>query len=145
MIYADLVADGSGGAVVAWQDGRPGAVWDIYAQRLSALGAQRWAPSGNPVCTAAGDQKNISMVADGAGGAIVTWEDHAVAWDIAHDEGTEGSHHARIAKFLREYKVEAVVTGHLGDGMVRMLGTMGIAANLGMTGDAKAAAVAAAR
>ena len=75
MIYADLVADGSGGAVVAWQDGRPGAVWDIYAQRLSALGAQRWAPSGNPVCTAAGDQKNISMVADGAGGAIIGWAD----------------------------------------------------------------------
>ena len=84
-------------------------------------------------------------IADVQDGAIVTWEDHAVAWDIAHDEGTEGSHHARIAKFLREYKVEAVVTGHMGDGMVRMLGTMGIAANLGMTGDAKAAAVAAAR
>lgn len=37
------VADGRGGAIVAWEDGRSGAYWDVYAQRIGPLGL--W---GNP-------------------------------------------------------------------------------------------------
>ena len=33
-------------------------------------------------------------------GAITDWREVEVGWDAAHDEGTEGSHHARIARFL---------------------------------------------
>lgn len=76
-------------------------------------------------------------------GAITDWTEHDVRWDIAHDEGTEGSHHARVVRFLRENGVQVVVTGHMGPPMARMLGTMGILAVTDVTGDAKAAALAA--
>jgi predicted Fe-Mo cluster-binding NifX family protein len=83
----------------------------------------------------------IATVQDGR---VSSWQEHAVGWDAAHDEGTEGAHHARIAKFLREHEVDAVVTGKAGPGMVRMLGTMGVRLVMDVTGDARDAAVAAA-
>ena len=73
------------------------------------------------------------------GGKIEDWKVYETAWDRLHDEGTEGSHHARIARFLMEHKVERVVTGHMGPPMQRMLAQMGIVANLGGQGDARAA------
>lgn len=78
-----------------------------------------------------------------ADGQITTWDEVDVGWDVAHDAGTEGSHHARVAKTLLDRQVDAVVTGHMGDGMVRMLATMKIRTYLGATGDARAAVVAA--
>ncbi|MFN8179092.1 MAG: FlgD immunoglobulin-like domain containing protein [bacterium] len=68
------VADGLGGVVVAWHDFRNGN-YDIYAQRLNSSGAPQWALDGIPVCTAAGDQTSPSLVADGAGGFLVAWQD----------------------------------------------------------------------
>ena len=69
-----IVADGAGGAVVAWQDTRSGE-YDVYAQRVSASGAILWNPSGVPVCTAPTDQTQIAMVSDGRGGALIAWTD----------------------------------------------------------------------
>lgn len=57
---------------------------------------------------------------------ISDWVVHQVGWDVAHDEGTEGSHHARIVRFLRENEVDAVVVDHMGAGMQHTLGKMGI-------------------
>jgi predicted Fe-Mo cluster-binding NifX family protein len=74
-------------------------------------------------------------------GAIVADEVHPVAWDSLHDTGTEGSHHARVARFLQDQGVEVVVAGHMGQPMVHMLGQMGIQARLGATGDARAVAL----
>lgn len=79
------------------------------------------------------------------GGAVTTWDEHDVRWDALHDEGTEGGHHARIARFLTEHAVEAVAAGHMGPPMVQMLGRMGIRVTLGADGDARAVALAAAR
>lgn len=76
-------------------------------------------------------------------GALTSWEEHDVRWDLAHGEGTEGSHHARIVRFLREHGVQVVVTGHMGPPMARMLATMGIRAVVDVAGDARGAAVAA--
>lgn len=87
----------------------------------------------------------VVAVANVQDGRVAGWQEHAVGWDTAHDEGTEGSHHARIAKFLREHEVEAVVTGRVGEGMVRMLGTMGIRLVTDAVGDARDAAVSAAQ
>ena len=42
-------------------------------------------------------------------------------------------------KFLREQGVETVVAHHMGDGMTRMLNTMGIPVHLGASGDARTA------
>ncbi|MDX5318020.1 MAG: hypothetical protein LPK38_01470, partial [Actinomycetes bacterium] len=50
-------------------------------------------------------------------GDITSWDEHEVAWDRLHDEGTEGSHHARIVTFLREHHVNVVVAKGIGEGM----------------------------
>jgi predicted Fe-Mo cluster-binding NifX family protein len=73
------------------------------------------------------------------GGEIAAWEEHAVAWDALHDIGTEGGHHARVARFLRDHGVEVVVAGHMGPPMVEMLGKLRIVARLGAAGAARVA------
>ena len=82
-------------------------------------------------------------VADVVGGAIVSWQEVEVSWSRLHDEGTPGSHHARVVSFLRQHQVEAVVANHVGDGMARMLDTMGLPVHLGAAGDPRAAVQAA--
>ena len=77
-----------------------------------------------------------------SGGAITDWQELEVGWDVLHDAQGEGSHHARVARFLIDHHVESVVAEHMGDGMVRMLATMGIRTSLGADGDARAAVLA---
>ena len=72
---------------------------------------------------------------------ILSWREIEVSWDRLHDEGTHGSHHARIVKFLKENQVEAIVADHMGDGMVRMLETMKIPVFYNAVGDAHSAIV----
>jgi predicted Fe-Mo cluster-binding NifX family protein len=83
-------------------------------------------------------------VAEVDGSAVVGWHEHDVRWDVLHDEGTEGGHHARVARFLIDNGVQAVAAGHMGPPMVRMLAGMGIRVLLGAEGDARSMAVAAA-
>ena len=68
-----IAPDGAGGAIVAWEDFRGD--FDIYAQRVSVSGAPMWTPDGIAICSAAKTQRAPRMVADGAWGAIVAWED----------------------------------------------------------------------
>ena len=68
------VADGQGGAVVAWMDNRHNDS-DIYAQRIDASGATQWAAGGVALCTAIYDQFMLHAVSDGASGAIASWTD----------------------------------------------------------------------
>ena len=71
-----IISDGSGGAIIAWQDKRSGG-YDIYAQRVSTSGVLQWSPfTGDSVCKVVFDQVNISMVSDGSGGALLAWEDY---------------------------------------------------------------------
>jgi hypothetical protein len=72
-----MIEDGAGGAILAWEDARSGSnqTRDIYAQRINASGTPLWAGDGVPVCTAASAQYTPTLVADGAGGAIITWSD----------------------------------------------------------------------
>ncbi|HEY3436191.1 MAG TPA: NifB/NifX family molybdenum-iron cluster-binding protein [Actinotalea sp.] len=83
----------------------------------------------------------LATVADGA---VTDWREADVRWDEAHDQGPEGSHHARIVRFLRENDVEVAVAGHMGPPMQNTLTKLGLRVVLGATGDARAAAVAAA-
>ncbi len=76
-------------------------------------------------------------------GAVTDWQVHEVGWDVSHDEGTHGSHHARIVLFLKEQGIEAVVVDHMGPGMVRVMETMGIPLLPASPGDAKASVLAA--
>jgi hypothetical protein len=78
------VSDGEDGAIVAWEDTR-GGDRDIYVQRVNAQGAVLWQADGVAVCTAPGDQGLYHsstgttgftpLVADGAGGAWIVWQD----------------------------------------------------------------------
>ncbi len=81
---ASIAADGSGGAIVAWNDSRNANSPDIYAQRLNASGADRWTAGGLRVCAAANAQYSPVVSSDGAGGAVVAWQDYrsAVTYDI---------------------------------------------------------------
>lgn len=73
-----LVADGSGGVIVAWVDGQSQiGFFDVYSQRLSSSGQPLWTATGVPVVTAELNQglSGLAVVSDGSGGAIVAWED----------------------------------------------------------------------
>lgn len=76
-------------------------------------------------------------------GEVRDWQVHEVRWDEAHDSGTEGSHHARIARFLQDGKVQHVVAGHMGEPMQRMLSSMHLGVTLGASGDARTAVLSA--
>jgi hypothetical protein len=69
--HSSIAPDGSGGAIIAWDDHRLDC--SIYAQRIDSAGALAWSPEGAAVCTTLGDQDVTGIVSDGFGGAIITW------------------------------------------------------------------------
>jgi hypothetical protein len=69
-----LVTDGAGGAIFTWSDARA-ADYDIYAQRVTALGVTLWANNGTLLTGAAQDQYSPWLAPDGAGGAVAVWFD----------------------------------------------------------------------
>jgi hypothetical protein len=80
---AALISDGAGGAIVTWRDARTG-TYDVYAQRISSTGVPTWTANGVAICTAAADQAFTMLVSDGAGGAIIAWQDarNGIDWDV---------------------------------------------------------------
>ena len=79
-----LIPDGGGGAIIVWLDSRSMTDSDIYLQRINSAGATLWTANGVGLCTAANTQSLPSMLSDGAGGAIVAWQDarNGVNYDI---------------------------------------------------------------
>ncbi|MDR1077750.1 MAG: hypothetical protein LBL55_03645 [Propionibacteriaceae bacterium] len=89
-----------------------------------------------------GRARRVAVV-DLADGRITSWTEHEVGWDQSHDSApSHGSHHARIVRFLRDQSVDAVLTGHMGPPMARMLDSMGVTALVGLSGPARPAAEA---
>ncbi|CAN5241107.1 hypothetical protein BH09SUM1_BH09SUM1_22140 [soil metagenome] len=77
-----IVQDASHGAIIAWENIPQGvAFYDVYAQRLDATGAKVWPGEREVIADAFGDQFYPAMVSDGAGGAIVGWEDYRKGYD----------------------------------------------------------------
>jgi len=73
-----IVSDGTGGAIIAWQDGRSEAnALDIFVQHVLRSGKvdPAWPANGRALCTVRGDQQLPKIASDGAGGAIVCWMD----------------------------------------------------------------------
>ena len=68
-------SDGAGGAIVTWFDFRAGN-YDVYVQRVSRDGVPLWTANGVAVCTATGSQAWPTICPDGAGGAILAWQDY---------------------------------------------------------------------
>lgn len=77
-----LASDGSGGALLAWEDRRSGGISKIYAQRVNTWGGAMFTPGGVRLCDAAGDQLAATLASDGFGGAIVAWHDLRAGDDI---------------------------------------------------------------
>ncbi len=86
-VNPDIVSDGSGGAIIVWQDERNVDLFegggcfvrfgncDIYAQRVSGSGQVQWQANGLPISTAPRNQRSPRLVGDGSGGAIIAWQD----------------------------------------------------------------------
>jgi len=75
-IYCQIVPVGSGEAIIMWEDERNGAnTWDIYAQKVDTTGAVSWTANGIVICAATGNQTDVQLVPDNAGGAVAVWED----------------------------------------------------------------------
>ncbi len=70
-----MLADGSGGVLIAWTYYDPITSADIYAQHIDSDGSVHsgWSAGGMPVITASQGQYNQQMALDGAGGVIVIW------------------------------------------------------------------------
>jgi predicted Fe-Mo cluster-binding NifX family protein len=76
-------------------------------------------------------------------GLIMDWREFDVGWDVLRAQGTDGAHHARVARFLRDHEVEAVIASHMGAPMRRMLDTMELRVLPAAAGDARAVVAAA--
>lgn len=63
--------DGIGGALVSWVD----ASQRVRAQRVSGTGTALWEEGGRRVCDLPSPQHAPALVGDGAGGALLVWED----------------------------------------------------------------------
>jgi hypothetical protein len=61
-----MVSDGSGGAIIAWNDTRNAAP-AVYVQRLNSLGMAMWPKDGVPVRFQAPAQESVQLVSDGRG------------------------------------------------------------------------------
>ncbi|MFX1477321.1 MAG: hypothetical protein ACFFCI_04245 [Promethearchaeota archaeon] len=73
-----ICSDGAGGVIITWIDSRHYATndRDIYAQRIDLNGNVMWGTNyGIAICNTTDYQNNVRICSDGAGGAIITWED----------------------------------------------------------------------
>lgn len=71
-----LAADGAGGAILVWIDTRDDGNGDLYVQRVNASGTSQWTTNGVLICDAGNRQQEMKIIPDGAGGAIIAWEDY---------------------------------------------------------------------
>jgi len=79
----DVISDGMGNFVVAWDTGSITPDTDVYVQKLDENGTPMWGEEGILVCqdlatesyNPANMQSHPQMAADGTGGVIVTWHD----------------------------------------------------------------------
>lgn len=91
-------SDGAGGVIIAWLDRRNTypphssgqTMGDMWAQRLNSAGVPQWDANGVLICSGTIamqvepliSQSYPRIVSDGAGGAIITWLDFRLDYDI---------------------------------------------------------------
>lgn len=78
--YPQIWPDGTGGAIITWEDWRSG--MDVFAQSFNSTGNVRWTPNGMAICTTTIDQWHPQICSDGVGGAIITWQDMGGGFNI---------------------------------------------------------------
>ncbi len=82
MAFSHVVTgDGAGGVIAAWRDTRADPVngnTEIYAQRVNGSGTAMWTANGVKILGFAGQKwstRNPIVASDGAGGAVIAWQD----------------------------------------------------------------------
>jgi hypothetical protein len=70
-----MISDGSGGAIITWQDIRSDTNYDIYVQAIDSNGTVLWAKNGIPICDEIHSQRYPQITSDMNRGAIIAWED----------------------------------------------------------------------
>ncbi len=72
-----MISDGAGGAIITWHDIRNGTDnADVYTQRIDAQGKPQWTINGITLCNEPNAQNSPIVTTDGAGGAIIIWQDY---------------------------------------------------------------------
>ena len=67
-----IISDGFGGSITAWNDYRNGD-WDVYAQRLNSAQETQWTENGVLISVRVGDQSDPKLISDGSGGAFIVY------------------------------------------------------------------------
>jgi hypothetical protein len=72
-----ITSDGASGAIISWLDLRNGQNHNPFAQHVLASGGidAAWPVNGRALSLSLGEEANASIVVDGAGGAIIAWEE----------------------------------------------------------------------
>ena len=79
----EICSDGSGGAIITWQDYRSNVSNDIYTQMINSSGDIQWENNGTVISNVNKSQNLPEICSDGSGGAIITWQDYRNDnWDI---------------------------------------------------------------
>lgn len=75
-----ILSNGSGGAIIAWNDSRGMPNTNIFMQKIDSSGVTQWLTNGVALTdtTVEGGENHLTLVSDGAGGAIITYEDTRV-------------------------------------------------------------------
>ncbi len=103
-----LISNGAGGAVAAWQDERGASgAWDIYAQRINANGSMAWTANGVAACLASANQTTPQLAADGVGGAVVAWKDDRAGNSDIYSQRIDAAGHTVVATLLQSYSSAA--------------------------------------
>ncbi len=68
-----IVATSMGEAIITWTHGA-GGTWDVYAQKVN-LDTTQWNTNGVSICNEIRTQWKPEIIADGFGGAIISWQD----------------------------------------------------------------------
>jgi hypothetical protein len=75
----DIIPDGNGGAIIAWQDYRNSTTaCDVYTQRINSKGQTLWTKDGVAVSKEVGNQAYPNLVGDGSGGVIISWHNERI-------------------------------------------------------------------
>src|ERR1051326_7683563 len=71
-----VAGDGLNGSILVWQDRRSGSEDKLFVQRISSSGNPLSQSGGLAIASTAGFQYYPQILADGAGGAFIVWQDN---------------------------------------------------------------------
>jgi len=80
-----LASDGSGGAIVIWQESRAETTSRILAQRVNSEGSLSWGQGGVVLYTTDKEISQIEVIDDSSGGAITVWNQSNWGWPKLYD------------------------------------------------------------